>query len=235
MKNKEYIGKLLRKFMQAETSEQQESELADYFCHSKNIPEEWEAYKQYFKAFDSEEASSSNNGYPTPLLRRHWYYAVACVAATFVCAVALRYALYTSENCKRLTIETPVRIQPTESTKAKDTTVVSKNPMATIGERQEVSEKVCMKRGGYGKSRRADRADYVPVPKPVAATEARHYVATSTETMIEEPSHQIKTADINASVAYIQSKGENLERQVLASKGDGEYHMHINKDLEQNL
>ena len=34
MKNKEYIGKLLRKFMQAETSEQQESELADYFCHS---------------------------------------------------------------------------------------------------------------------------------------------------------------------------------------------------------
>lgn len=64
-----------------------------------------------------------------------------------------------------------------------------------------------MKRGGYGKSRRADRADYVPVPKPVAATEARNYVATSTETMIEEPSHQIKTADINASVAYIQSKG----------------------------
>lgn len=71
-------------------------------------------------------------------------------------------------------------------------------------------------------------------PNPLLR-QKRHYVATSTETMIEEPSHQIKTADINASVAYIQSKGENLESQVLASKGDGEYHMHINKDLEQNL
>lgn len=88
MKKEEYIGQLLKKFMQAETSEQQESELADYFCHSKNIPDEWEAYKQYFKAFDSGKASF-NTGHSTPILRRCWHYAVACVAAMAVCAVAL--------------------------------------------------------------------------------------------------------------------------------------------------
>ena len=48
MKNKEYIGKLLRKFMQAETSEQQESEIADYFCHSK-----WGEASSYDLCIDS--------------------------------------------------------------------------------------------------------------------------------------------------------------------------------------
>lgn len=232
MKNEEYIGKLLKKFMQAETSEQQESELADYFCHSKNIPDEWEAYKQYFKVFDSGK-DSFNTGHSTIILKRYWYYAVACVAAMIVCAVVLRYALYTPEDGKRLAIETPKRIQPTESTKARGTTVASK--MTVHEEKQNVSEKVCVKRNSYDKSRIADKAESVPVPKPVAATVARHYVATSTETMIEEPSHQIMTADIDASVAYIQSRGENLERQVAASKGGRAYQMHINKNLEQNL
>lgn len=231
MKKEEYIGQLLKKFMQAETSEQQESELADYFHRAKKIPEEWEAYKQYFKGFDSGKASF-NTGHSI-ILKRYRYYAVACVAAMIVCAVALRYTVYTSEGDKRLATETSKRIQPTESTKTRDTTVASK--MTVHEEKQDVSEKVCVKRNSYDKSRIADKAESVPVPKPVAATVARHYVATSTETMIEEPSHQIMTADIDASVAYIQSKGENLERQVAASKGGSAYHMHINKDLEQNL
>lgn len=58
---------------------------------------------------------------------------------------------------------------------------------------------------------------------------------TSTETRVEEPSHRRQAADIDASVAYIKSRGENLERQVLASKGYIEYNMGINKELEQNL
>ena len=58
---------------------------------------------------------------------------------------------------------------------------------------------------------------------------------TSTETRVEEPSHRRQAADIDASVAYIKSRGENLERQVLASKDNIEYNMGINKELEQNL
>lgn len=234
MKNEEYIGELLKKFMQAETTEQQESELADYFRHVRDIPDEWEAYKQYFKAFDSEEVSSSNKGHTTLLLTRKWYYAVACVAAVIVCAVALRYALYTSEDGKRLATET-AKLQSAEATLATDTTVVDEHPLTALEAKQDVSGKAGMKWNIYSRSRRPDRAECVPVPKPVTATEARHYVVTSTETMIEEPSHRIKAADIDASVAYIQSRGENLERQVLASKGGSEYHMHVNKNLEQNL
>ena len=71
MKKEEHIGQLLKKFMQAETSEQQESELADYFRRAKKIPEEWEAYKQYFKAFDSGKASF-NTGHSTPILKRYY-------------------------------------------------------------------------------------------------------------------------------------------------------------------
>lgn len=234
MKKEEYIGQLLKKFMQAETSEQQESELADYFRRAKKIPEEWEAYKQYFKAFDSGKASF-NTGHSTPILKRYWHYAVACVAAMAVCAVALRYTVYTSEGGKRLAIETPKQVQQTEARKATDTTDVKGKSITTLGARPNTSGKVCMKRSGNSTSRKASSTGYVPVPQPVAATETRHYAMTSTETRIEEPSHRRRAANIDASVAYIKSRGENLERQVLASKGYIEYNMGINKDLEQNL
>ena len=130
MKKEEYIGQLLKKFMQAETSEQQESELADYFRRAKKIPEEWEAYKQYFKAFDFGKASF-NTGHSTPILKRYWYYAVACVAAMAVCAVALRYTVYTSEGGKRLATETSKQVQQTVARKATDTTDVKGNPLTT--------------------------------------------------------------------------------------------------------
>ena len=138
MKKEEYMGQLLKKFMQAETSEQQESELADYFRRAKKIPEEWEAYKQYFKAFDSGKASFST-GHSTPILKRYWHYAVACVAAMAVYAVALRYTVYTSEGGKRLATETSKQVQQTVARKATDTTDVKGNPLTTLGAKPNTS------------------------------------------------------------------------------------------------
>lgn len=52
--NKEYIDTLLQKFMDAQTSEEEEQLLADYFATAEDIPAEWEAYKEIFHSFDTD-------------------------------------------------------------------------------------------------------------------------------------------------------------------------------------
>ncbi len=50
--NKEYIGTLLRKFMDGESTLDEEKKLSGYFRTEKNIPEEWEDYREMFALFD---------------------------------------------------------------------------------------------------------------------------------------------------------------------------------------
>lgn len=91
--NKEYIEQLLRRFMDGETTEQEEQFLAEYFSKSDSIPEEWEAYREMFESFSTdaydftEEELSKFVKEETPKFRtiRLWHWlAAACVAALMI-------------------------------------------------------------------------------------------------------------------------------------------------------
>ena len=39
------VAELLDRFLQGQTTEAEEQQLTDYFCHADEIPEEWSLYK----------------------------------------------------------------------------------------------------------------------------------------------------------------------------------------------
>lgn len=51
---KQYIEELLRKFLEGQTSESEEQTLSDYFCSAKDIPAEWQKYKEMFQSFKTD-------------------------------------------------------------------------------------------------------------------------------------------------------------------------------------
>lgn len=73
---KEYISHLLCRFMNGETTLDEERMLEEYFRTEKHIPEEWADYKEMFAYFESGMTD-------TPVAVRHrrlWPWAVAAVA-----------------------------------------------------------------------------------------------------------------------------------------------------------
>ena len=55
--NTEYISELLHRFMQGETTEQEEQELANYFNTATEIPAQWSNYAALFHAFEQGQPS----------------------------------------------------------------------------------------------------------------------------------------------------------------------------------
>lgn len=45
------IAELLDRFIQGQTSEAEERQLTDYFCHTDDIPAEWNIYQELFRSF----------------------------------------------------------------------------------------------------------------------------------------------------------------------------------------
>ena len=48
---KEYINELLERFMDGETTVQEEDVLSEYFHTVKNVPEEWKDYQTMFDEY----------------------------------------------------------------------------------------------------------------------------------------------------------------------------------------
>ena len=48
------VAELLDRFLQGQTSEAEEQQLTDYFCHADHIPEKWSLYKELFQSFRTE-------------------------------------------------------------------------------------------------------------------------------------------------------------------------------------
>ena len=48
------VAELLDRFLQGQTSEAEEQQLIDNFCHADHIPEEWSHYKELFQSFRTE-------------------------------------------------------------------------------------------------------------------------------------------------------------------------------------
>ena len=88
------VEELLKRFMDGETSLEEETALAEYFRGAgdedrpNNIPkEDWEAYREMFRTFDDGEAGRGRDAHAPRGIRI--YMAAAAVAAFFVLALML--------------------------------------------------------------------------------------------------------------------------------------------------
>ena len=89
--NKEYIQDLLDKFMEGQTTENEEQMLSEFFATSEDIPAEWMPYKEMFQSFkadayDFSEAELDEMLQPKPAKKSRiisiWpWLSAACVAA----------------------------------------------------------------------------------------------------------------------------------------------------------
>lgn len=95
--NKEYIEQLLLRFIDGETTEQEEQFLAEYFSTNDSIPEEWEAYRELFASFatDSYDFTEEELNHfakeeaPRARTISLWpWLAAACVAAMLIVFLA---------------------------------------------------------------------------------------------------------------------------------------------------
>jgi hypothetical protein len=80
MKKVEYIKQLLEKYFEGETSHSDELELRRYFATTKELPEEWAAYKPLFGYIDEESGAVKPVRHIRRLYLRYiWTAAAACI------------------------------------------------------------------------------------------------------------------------------------------------------------
>ena len=119
------IKALLDKFMDGQTTVEEEALLAEYF-RSSDVPAEWEDYRLMFSYFDhGMEGDLVPVEQPRPtltrLMGRRWWgiAAAACITAAIVATAVLH--------------------QPTTTTTAPETPEIASNETAPIGETQDVA------------------------------------------------------------------------------------------------
>ena len=116
------IEGLLDKFMNGQTSVEEETLLADYF-RTQEVPQEWEDYRLMFTYFDrgmeGDLIPASETSKPLPLLtKRHWWGIAAAAAITAV--IASLTVLHNPESTisqpsaivKTQPVDTPVDVVP---------------------------------------------------------------------------------------------------------------------------
>lgn len=123
--SREYIERLLGKFVDGLTTELEEQQLAEYFDTADDIPAEWQVYKDMFSSFKTDDYNFSNaeldamltsDGAVEPsaahILPKHtshvWrWMSVAACAAVVVAFVAIRPWTNTSAVDKMVAVEKP--------------------------------------------------------------------------------------------------------------------------------
>ena len=151
--SREYIERLLGKFVDGLTTELEEQRLAEYFDTADDIPAEWQVYKEMFRSFKTDEYNFSNAELDVMLtsdvavepsaahiLPKHkshvWrWVAVAVCAAVVVAFVAiLPWAAFTDNTSavdKMVAVEKPKRVDEVKSdvdiVKTQDTGMIEKS------------------------------------------------------------------------------------------------------------
>lgn len=105
--NREHINELLRRYDEAQTTDAEERELAEFFRSAAEIPEEWKGYAALFKAFDTtdslfsdEETEAMMAGKPKPDRRTVVWRWAAVIAVLVVGAGLIRLNQLTEENAE---------------------------------------------------------------------------------------------------------------------------------------
>lgn len=135
--SREYIERLLGKFVDGLTTELEEQRLAEYFDTADDIPAEWQVYKDMFRSFKTDDYNFSNTELDAMLtsdvavepsaaqiMPKHtshvWrWVAVAACAAVVVAFVAIRpWAAFTDNTSavdKMVAVEKPKRVDEVKS------------------------------------------------------------------------------------------------------------------------
>ena len=125
---KEYIGKLLDKYMDGTTTLEEEDILAEYF-RGKDIPQEWEDYRQLFQEIEAMK--------PQPKARKHWI--GWSIAAAAVVAGVL-YLSIPSELHDHTSVP-PVYAEADTTTMQKETQHQAEQTSDTISGEKEIPQK----------------------------------------------------------------------------------------------
>lgn len=235
MNKDKYMEQLLSRFMKAETTEDEEAELAEYFREASDIPTDWLPYKEYFTLLDADsdtfgdERNDSSTRYfdndeldsfleenvenkEKWSINRRWIYAAACLITLITLAVVWRFAANTSFNKKVVVAESTKPVVKPKTIKEVSFTTI-KDSSLQIAEKKLPGQTKVRKKSLY-KRKRQDIEDEVPVPEPMTATEVKRYVATSHTAMKERKSQQTVHVRYDESVAEIRAKGEALEKRI---------------------
>ena len=94
MMEKEHIQKLLERYMAAETTEEEEQLLSDYFCTHQDIPAEWRNYSVLFRGIRQYEPKSDASSMKTIL---KWSAAAAVIIFVFGIGTMLMHQEETSK------------------------------------------------------------------------------------------------------------------------------------------
>ena len=135
--SREYIERLLGKFVDGLTTELEEQQLAEYFDTADDIPAEWQVYKEMFSSFKTDDYNFSNTELDAMLtsdmtvepsaahiMPKHtshvWrWMSVAACAAVVVAFVAIRpwtaFTDNTSAVDKMVAVEKPKRVDEVKS------------------------------------------------------------------------------------------------------------------------
>lgn len=165
--SREYIERLLGKFVDGLTTELEEQRLAEYFDTADDIPAEWQVYKEMFCSFKTDEYNFSNAELDAMLtsdvavepsaaqiMPKHtshvWrWVAVATCAAAVVAFVAIRpwtaFTDNTSAVDKMVAVEKPKRVDEVKSgvdfVKTQDTGMIEKSDILDNSAKRKTQSK----------------------------------------------------------------------------------------------
>ena len=135
--SREYIERLLGKFVDGLTTELEEQQLAEYFDTADDIPAEWQVYKEMFRSFKTDDYNFSNTELDAMLtsdmtvepsaahiMPKHtshvwrWMSVATCAAVVVAFVAILPWTAFTDNTSavdKMVAVEKPKRVDEVKS------------------------------------------------------------------------------------------------------------------------
>lgn len=238
--SREYIEKLLGKFVDGLTTELEEQQLAEYFDTADDIPAEWQVYKEMFRSFKTDDYNFSNAELDAMLssdvavepsaahiLPKHtshvwrWVAVAACVAVVVAFVAVRPWAAFTDNTSavdKMVAVEKPKRVDEVMSdvdfVKTQDTGMTEKSGILdNSAKRKTQSKRLTKKR--------------LPTVEPSVVNRVDNIIATVTLPYEQVESYEIrkvgeanivtKCYDDGTSASFIVScSDDELSSQLIA-------------------
>lgn len=166
---KQYIQQLLDRYMAAETTQEEEALLADYFCTHHDVPAEWRTFSILFRGLRQGKAQEAPRRKPT-LLR--W----SAAAAVVVVAMGAGLLFLPSDHsgvAPTKPVAVAVAVQPAQPT------VAPQPERQAQPERHEVEPDVQMAQAARpNPSKRRARKAPAPVEAPMPKAQQEHAAPT---------------------------------------------------------
>ena len=144
------IEALLDKFMDGQTTVEEEALLADYF-RSADVPAEWEDYRVMFDYFDN----GMTQPVASPKPRRSWWWTMGAAAAAVAAIIAVMTVVNRPTSTTTTTAEPPA-IASTDSTSNKEMQDLAPVQMTELASQTPTTRPVEMRHIASRKAKRAN-------------------------------------------------------------------------------